>query len=216
MKKDIKLRIWGRVLILPYYIKYIAAVSLVLISIIIGLFLHGKSDDETIEITTPAVLSEATPEVSATPKVNIISVYIVGAVKQPGIYELPSGSLVNAAVEAAGGFSEGADLTAINLVETIESNAMIKVPFTGETGGIVSGGNGSSGNSGSQSNTKVNLNSAGIDELCTVPGIGESTAKKIISYRETNGPFSSIEEIMNVSGIKQAKFEVMKEYICIG
>lgn len=225
MKKDIKIRIWGRVIMLPYYSKYIFFAVLALIAVIIGIFISREDISGGAEIISPLPVVTSTAEpVQATPfRQKICKVYVVGAVKNPGIFEVTSGALVSEAVEAAGGFSDDADPECINLVDTIDCNVMIKVPAIGETGGaIISGtavsdsgtGSGSGGSSSSVSG-KVNINTADVSLLCTIPGVGESTASKIIKYRETNGRFNAVEDIMNISGIKQAKFESMRDYICV-
>ena len=159
-----------------------------------------------------------------------VQVYICGAVVMPGVYELPEGVILNDVVECAGGFTENADVTKINLVYKIESNVSVFIPDCGQAEDAVSEdvfevqediirdedeyvwGEGA----GNQTETSalVNINTAGKDELMTLPGIGEVYAQAIIDYRDT-APFAAIEEIKNVSGIGDAKFEKIKAYITV-
>lgn len=157
-----------------------------------------------------------------------IVVYIIGSVKNPGIVELNVDSRVSDAVDSAGGLLEDADISKINLAYKLEDGQKITIPsiydktdedsdyedfISEDSGNIIS--QSSSNSYSSTSTSKVNINSATQTELETLPGIGPSTASKIISYRNENGKFKSIEEIKNVSGIGDAKFENIKENICV-
>nr|WP_051527090.1 helix-hairpin-helix domain-containing protein [[Eubacterium] cellulosolvens] len=154
-----------------------------------------------------------------------IYVYVCGAVERPGVYQLPSGSRVFQALEAAGGTTEDADDKALNRAQLLSDGDQIIV-YTGEevqagqtalpaTAGRTAGQQGTAGNgpAGSEYGQKVNINSAGSEELQTLPGIGEAKAEAIIRYREEHGGFSGIEEIQKISGIKQKAFEKIKDYI---
>lgn len=164
--------------------------------------------------STPSLSPAPTPVNSPSPQV--ISIYVVGEVVNPGVYHVPIGSLVEYAILQAGGFSENADLLSINLAYILRENCMIVVGNQGYTGqSIIS----SSilypfDASANHRASLVNLNTATIEELCTLPGIGESIAQRIINYREQNR-FNAIEEIMNVSGIGQAKFEGIRDLITV-
>lgn len=157
-----------------------------------------------------------------------IVVYIIGSVKNPGIVELDADSRVSDAVNAAGGLLEDADLSKINLAYKLEDGQKITIPsvndktdedsdyqdyISDDPGNIISGTSSNSSNSKTQE--KVNINSASQTELETLPGIGPSTAAKIISYRNENGKFKSIEDIKNVSGIGDSKFNNIKDNICL-
>ena len=151
-----------------------------------------------------------------------IVVHICGAVNNPGVYDLPEGSRVYEAVLAAGGYRSDADEDYVNqalvlkdsdklVIPTLEDTSMISNPDPlGSTGFGVDSSEAEGSSSG-----KVNINTADVSELCTLSGIGEARARVIISYREENGPFKSIEDIMNVSGIKQASFDKIKSDICV-
>lgn len=158
-------------------------------------------------------------------KDNLIIVHITGAVKKNGIVKLIQGARIYDAIEMAEGSLENADLSKINLAYALEDGQKIYIPFIGEAienseeqEYITSNfGNNSSiiqdNNKGESG--KVNINTANQTELETLPGIGTATAEKIIDYRNKNGKFSTIEDIQNVKGIGQAKYENIKENICV-
>lgn len=158
-----------------------------------------------------------------------ILVHISGCVKEEKVVTLKSGSRIQDAINSAGGLSKDADLTNINLAYILEDGEKIYIPKKGEklsedsliysessVGTDASVRPSSSSTSSSNHKTsKININKAGQAELETIPGIGPSTALKIVTYREENGKFKSIEDIKNVSGIGDAKYEQMKEYITV-
>ena len=131
--------------------------------------------------------------------------------QRSGIYELPPGSIVEDAIEAAGGSTADADLGRINLALELQDHQQVYVPRQGEVNPppSVSGGSGQSGG-------LIDINTASAAELEALPGIGPSTAQKIIAYREANGPFAAIEDIQNVPGIGPATFEGLKDRITVG
>lgn len=160
-----------------------------------------------------------------------VFVDIGGAVVDPRLAELPNGSRVEDAINAAGGLTEDADMTLINRAELLTDGEKIYIPTHEETAaGIGSDGNtagqsstltggsdgGKAGNSGSGSfsgEQKININTADTTQLQTLSGIGPVTAQKIIDYRENHGRFDSIEDIKNVSGIGEKTFEKLKDSI---
>ena len=173
---------------------------------------------------------------------NTICVYVCGAVILPGVYELPEGTRVYEAVDAAGGFAEDADETYVNQALILSDQARLYIPTKTETSsesstaayGLTGGedsaasaglvytasDDSSSTGSGSDSpetdaDSKINLNTASQEELETLPGIGETKAAAIIAYRKENGDFSSIEDIQNVSGIGEATYENLKDLITV-
>jgi competence protein ComEA len=145
-----------------------------------------------------------------------IMVYITGAVKNPGVYSLLEGQRLMDAIEKAGGFLSDADLLSVNLAKRLNDEDAYYIPRINEvdeTGQNVHSSKGNFAGTLLFDDGKININTADVKELETLPGIGPQTAKKIIDYRNENGPFMSIEEIKNVSGIGEAKFENMKEKI---
>ena len=150
---------------------------------------------------------------------NII-VHIAGAVKQNGIVEAKENARINDIIEAAGGLTENADLSQVNLAYVVEDGQKIYIPsieeYEEKTEEIIQE---NAGNAIIEEiiteNSFVNINKANLQELCTLPGIGEATAQKIIQYRQENGKFNTIEEIKNVSGIGDAKYESIKDLIIV-
>lgn len=185
------------------------------------------------------ILAETPAEETGTGKGNAdmkeaakdeIKVYVVGCVRNPGIVTIARGGLVDDAVREAGGATEEADLDNINLVYKLRDNVMIyiyskneaRTRDKGSEAGsgirIISDSGGAVVNSGADANAagaKVNINTASQNELDTLPGIGPATAKEIIAYREKNGFFKSIKDIMKVPGIKENKYNNIKNYITV-
>ncbi|WP_227767565.1 helix-hairpin-helix domain-containing protein [Zhaonella formicivorans] len=143
--------------------------------------------------------------------VKEILVHISGAVEKPGVYSLKSGSRVNDAVFLAVPLAE-ADLDALNLAAPLVDGQKIPVPKKGEAPPQIAGAQGISSGSGTG---KVNINTAGLAELDSLPGIGPATAQKIIDYRTQHGGFKSVEELDQVSGIGAKKLEELKELVTI-
>jgi len=131
------------------------------------------------------------------------------------VYSLPPGSIVQDALQAAGGPTGDADLERINLAQELRDQQQVYIPRRGETASrsLISGGNSDSNSTGSG---LVNINTASAAELETLPRVGPSTAQRIIAYRQEHGPFATIEEIQNVSGIGPATFEQLKDLITTG
>lgn len=155
---------------------------------------------------------------------STLFVHICGEVVNPGVYELPAGSRIFEAVEEAGGFTLEAEKSYVNLAQQLEDGYKIRIPAIGEEPetepeqypGIQTGQPAilQSVQAGTDSGL-VDINRADKTELCTLPGVGESRAESIISYREKNGGFSRIEDIMKVEGIKEGMFAKMKDKICV-
>ena len=142
----------------------------------------------------------------STENAEYIFVYVCGAVNAEGVYELPSGSRVYEAIAVAGGFRDDADARNVNQAEVLEDEERIYVPVVGEN---------VPADFASEQDGKININKASKEELMTLPGVGESRADSIIKYREEAGAFQSIEDIMNVSGIKEGLYEKIKDLITI-
>ena len=179
--------------------------------------------DETAAEPLPGTEPETADETEAereapAPEPTICYVHICGEVEAPGEYELEAGQRVFEAVELAGGFTEKAADGYLNMAMEIEDGMMIVVPSEDQMAdmppdpGVYRGGQPASESGGNQ---KVNINTAGAEELMTLTGIGEARAEDILRYRQEHGAFRSIEEIMNVSGIKDAAFQKIKDDITV-
>ncbi len=149
-----------------------------------------------------------------------ITVHVIGAVVRPGVYTFPEGSRLQDAVTAAGGMLAEANPNLINLAAKLEDGQQLDIPFVGgaaptSTGPFTVLPTPGASASATPANL-VNINTATLDELDALPGIGPSTAQKIIDYRTQHGPFSRIEDIMNVSGIGPATFDRIKDLITTG
>lgn len=161
-------------------------------------------------------------------------VHVCGAVKEPGVYIMEADSRIYQAVDKAGGFDADADENYLNQADLLSDGMKIYVPTKAETeqsdGQIewkVAGMTGVSGTESADAGGKkqksvsgdgvlpININTAGEEELCTLPGVGSSKAKSIIAYREKNGAYRTIEDIMNVEGIKDGVFQKIKDSITV-
>lgn len=163
-------------------------------------------------------------------KTDLLTVHVCGAVQKQGVYRLPQGSRVCDAVDAAGGFAADADTSWLNLAAVIEDASQIRIPTREETLALrenpdltgtdspylpVSGQKLPAMDSVSGKDDRIDLNTASREQLMALPGIGEAKAGQIINYREKNGRFETIEDIMKVPGIKNAGFEKLKDYITV-
>ena len=144
---------------------------------------------------------------------DLITVDVKGAVKSPGIYDLPVGSRVNDAVQKAGGLTEQADSKSLNLAQKVSDEALVYVPIKGEEAASQQTGSGT--DSSTSKAKKVNLNKASLEELKQVKGLGGKRAQDIIDHRESNGKFKSVDELKKVSGIGAKTIEKLKDYVTV-
>ena len=152
-------------------------------------------------------------EKEESPEQDLITVDVKGAVKSPGIYDLPVGSRVHDAVQKAGGLTEEADSKSLNLAQKVSDEALVYVPTKGEE---VASQQAASGTTPSSSKEKkVNLNKASLEELKQVKGLGGKRAQDIIDHREANGKFKSVDELKKVSGIGAKTIEKLKDYVTV-
>jgi competence protein ComEA len=142
-----------------------------------------------------------------------VVVYITGAVPRPGVYALPKNARVQDAISAAGGFLAEAEKSQINLAALLEDGEKLDIPYI--EGGIPVLGT-PVPEVVTTTTELINLNTASIEELDTLPGIGPSLAERIIEYREQNGPFINPEDVINVPGIGAGNFERFRDLITVG
>ena len=180
-----------------------------------------KTDASGIE--TDASETETGVSAAADTRQPLVHVHVCGAVKEAGVYLLSADAIVKDAVEAAGGIVEGGAEDYLNLAGTVSEGDKIYVPFledlddpygvAGQTAAGTAGG--AKASSEREPGGLVNINTADKSQLVSLPGIGETRAEAIISYRESNGDFQKIEDIMKVSGIKEGAFEKIKDQITV-
>ena len=149
-------------------------------------------------------------ELLPAPTPSPLIVDVAGAIPKPGVYELPEGSRVKDAVEAAGGFLAEADKSTINLAAPLEDGQRLDIPFLAGTEPL------GSVTTQEEQVDLIDINTADVDTLSTLPGIGPTLAQRIVDYRDTYGPFFYIEDIMNVEGISATTFENIKDLITTG
>ena len=196
----------------------LGTVALVAVALVIGIMVRGsgagvvveRGGEEAPKGAEPAQETEATDGGDEEAMACVVVVHVDGAVRSPGVYELEEGARVRDAVQAAGGLAEGADTSAMNLAALVSDAQKVYVPHKGEEVPPDL-----STESGQGERALININTASAEELDELPGVGESTARAIIEDREKNGPFSSPEDLMRVSGIGEKKFERLEAMICV-
>jgi competence protein ComEA len=146
------------------------------------------------------------PELTATPVAGIL-VHVAGAVRTPGLYEFPDGARVADAIESAGGPRKAADLGALNLAQVLTDGLKVSVPRRGEATAIP-------GETATEE-AAVSVNAADEAALETIPGIGPVKAAAIVAYRTEHGPFGSVEELIEVTGIGPATLEALRPYVTL-
>lgn len=175
---------------------------------------EGFDVDESVEYSTDKTEDHRKTEVQdENHKTETqVCVYVCGAVNSPGVYELENGARVCDAVEAAGGLTEKAEASAVNQARIVTDGEQIYVPESAESeSGVVD----YEVTQSTESNGKVNINTAGKEELMTLTGIGETKADSIIAYRTEHGSFAKTEDLMLVEGIKEGVFNKIKDDIII-
>ena len=152
-------------------------------------------------------------EKEESPEQDLITVDVKGAVKSPGIYDLPVGSRVHDAVQKAGGLTDEADSKSLNLAQKVSDEALVYVPTKGEEAASQQVASGTTAST--SKDKKVNLNKASLEELKQVKGLGGKRAQDIIDHREPNGKFKSVDELKKVSGIGAKTIEKLKDYVTV-
>jgi competence protein ComEA len=167
-----------------------------------GVALRARPKTERIALSSPGGSSSRRP----------IFVHVAGAVRHPGLYELPDGSRVNDAVRAAGGPAKDADLDALNLAAKVKDGDKVLVPAkgAGPDAQVPTAGGPAAGAS-----AVINLNTATLDQLETLPGVGPATAQKIIAYRSDHGGFRSVDDLLNVPGIGPRKLDQIRPHVTV-
>ncbi|MGM9987680.1 MAG: helix-hairpin-helix domain-containing protein [Bacillaceae bacterium] len=186
-------------------------IGVILICLCAG-FLYIKRENRQIADEVKISGMNETVQQEEEEQSNEIYVDIKGAVNKVGVYAFEQGERVKDAVEKAGGFRDDANLKSVNLAQLLEDEMVLYIPKNGEETDeeIAIEGVGSTSKDG-----KINVNKADSNELQTIPGIGPSKAGEIIAYREQNGPFKTVEDLQNVSGIGEKTVEKLKQYVIV-
>ena len=182
----------------------------------IVLFMTGCGTDEAIVLIPPGESVAEFPELEAAEQAaetrvvepQTVYVYVCGAVRAPGVVEVPEGSRAAEALELAGGMTTEADPFYVNLAEIVTDGQKLYFPTASEAEELEAAGK-------AAEEGLVNINTASAEELCTLPGIGASRAADIVRYREKNGAFQTKEDIMKVSGIKQNAYDKLCDRITV-
>ena len=173
-----------------------------------GLFSKKEESVEETTVVETTVLAEKTE--ASTTQETVIFVDIKGAVKNPGVYQMKVGDRVKDALDAAGGLTAEADSQKVNLAKRLEDQMVIVVPKVGEEAEEIPAGE---TRKEATKEGKVNINTATVEELKTLKGVGEKKAEAIIEYRKKNGSFKTKEDLMKVRGIGKKLFESFEERI---
>lgn len=166
-----------------------------LLLILLCMCLNVSCNEDTFIVSNPPTYNETS---------KMLLIDLKGAVRLPNVYSVEEGTILNELINLAGGLEANADVSKINLAFVLSENQMITIPYKIENG-----------SDNDDSSGLININTASVDELCTLPGIGTSKANNIINYRNSNGYFITIEEIKKVSGIGEELFNKIKAYICV-
>ncbi|HHZ18734.1 MAG TPA: ComEA family DNA-binding protein [Acholeplasmataceae bacterium] len=152
----------------------------------------SRAVNRKTEVLIPVVNTE-------TPAATVVVVEVKGEVKKPGLYVLDAEARVNDLIILAGGFTGNADTTGVNLAARLTDGMVVHIASRSED----------------EETVKISINSASVEELMRLPGIGESRARSIVDYRKEHGRFNSLEELVNVNGISKNLLEQIKEIICL-
>ena len=208
--------------------KVIASIIIILIFCILFAYIYKKlyetDNIEQIEsnIGNENIIKEMNEKIGITNTKEKVVIHVIGEVNNPGVVTLEEGSRIIDAINSAGGKTEEADLSKINLAYIVEDGTQIYIPRINEklnNKEVISTEAGQSviveSDTLEKVDIKVNINTSNKEKLMTLPGVGETTAQKIIEYRAQNGKFKNVEDLKNVSGIGEAKYNSLKEKITV-
>lgn len=190
------------------------AFAAVLIAVLCLFFFIGHNKEPVKQvISSEKDNAEVKQEVTKDKAEENTVIDIKGAVKHPGVYEMHAGDRVSQAIEKAGGIGEKADETQVNLAELLQDGTVVYIPSEGEEKPQQAAGGAVQSSTGKEA--LVNINTATLEDLQNISGVGPSKAEAIIAYREENGRFQAIEDITKVSGIGEKSFEKIKSSITV-
>jgi competence protein ComEA len=182
------------------------------VAVLVGMLAPSGDSGRVPAVTvTAAGSNRAAPTPTPT---TVLYVHVLGAVTRPGLYTLADGARVVDAIGAAGGMSDDADQSGVNLARQLSDGEQLIVPHVGDPASVPAAGVGTSAG-GATPGGKVNLNTATDEQLETLPRVGPAMAAKIIAWRTENGRFTSVDDLMNVSGIGQKTFDGLKDQVTV-
>lgn len=186
---------------------------LVIVAAVIAVLLVGAQTSGKTRVLEPAVVSSVPPETTTAGQASLY-IHVAGQVAAPGLYLLSAGARVADAIAAAGGFTEIAERAAVNLARKLVDGEQLVVPVVGAapSSATAPGGRSSSGTGGS-SGSMLSLSTASAAQLEDLPEIGPSTAAKIVAYREQNGPFTSVDQLLEVPGIGEKTLAAFRDLV---
>lgn len=191
--------------------RLLAVTGAVLLAVVAGVLWWGAPEAPDTVPAPPAVADLAVPATLSPAGSGTITVHVSGAVDAPGLVELPAGSRVADAIAAAGGTSRTADLAVVNLAAPVGDGEQVQVPDV--TGGGRAGG--LSPGSETAGDGRVRVNSADVAELEQLPGVGPVLAQRIVAHRDQMGPFETVEDLLDVSGIGEGRLAALRDFVAI-
>jgi competence protein ComEA len=195
-----------------------AVVVVLLVGVAWSAYSLLQARSSPVAAAAPVIQSSAPATVAATPAAAQVVVHVIGAVRRPGIVKLPDGSRVADAITAAGGLSDSAAPGELNLAQVLADGVQLKIGSKQHPGGWIRGaadasGTSSSGGAAGGDSAKVALNSATLEQLDTLPGIGPVTAQKILDWRKAHGKFTAITELEEVDGIGPKTYADLADHV---
>lgn len=179
------------------------------VTVLVGVVRSAGTPTETVPLTGASTDAPAIEPAE-------VYVHVSGAVRHPGLYVLEQGARVVDAIAAAGGYADGADGAAVNLARAVDDGEQLHVPMQGEDAGASGGaGGGATGGSGAAGDGRVNLNTADAAALETLPRIGTALAERILAWRDENGRFTSVEDLLAVPGIGEKMLESLRDLVSV-
>ena len=198
-----------------------AALAVIVVAIGVRYLVATQAGAQPSGVSLVSLPSEA-PAAAASPSTTaaaaVVVAYVCGAVRRPGVYAFTQGARITDLIEKAGGATGAAELETVNLAALLTDGQQVVVPERGAPGVAVAASDPAATSAGSgavAAGAPVNLNTATMAELDTLPGVGPSTAQKILDYRTAQGGFKSVEDLNNVSGIGDVTFAELKDLVTI-
>ena len=198
---------------LARYRGYVALAFVLIVAFSGFTYFTRRTDPRPILIITSTPRPSPMPLPSPTPSTLVVQVN--GAVARPGLLRLPDGARVDDAIKAAGGFAPDADAARVNLAKRLGDGELVLVPRLGEPTTAANTAGPRPTATATATLAPVNINTATLDDLDKLPGVGPTTAQRIIEYRQANGPFQKPEDLLKVRGIGPAQFDALKHLIVV-